>query len=112
MDTHESQITGAGVKGFTVQVRRCSESLEMGRQPYGGDGGPEGFMTVLMFGLGLEGCMPGKGLGDQRANSRGKAQRCPVVGAAAQGKVVERRPAFLLSSLLTWTPEVILFSDN
>ena len=41
---------------------RCLESLEMGRPALWGETeDPKDFMTVLMSGLGLEGCMPGKG---------------------------------------------------
>lgn len=68
---------------------RCWE-LDGPTSPMGEMEDPKDFMTVLMFGLGLEGCMPGERLGDPRGQTaEAKAQRCPVVGAAAQGKVVE-----------------------
>lgn len=64
MDTHEEP-------DHQARSERCSESLEMGRPALWGEmEDPKDFMTVLMSGLGLEGCMPGK-----RLDQEGKQQR-------------------------------------
>lgn len=72
MDTHEEPDHWGRSERAHSTGERYSESLEMGRQALWGElEDPKDFMTVLMFGLGLEGCMPGKRLGDQE----GKQQR-------------------------------------
>lgn len=76
MDTHEEPDHWGRSEGVHSAGERCSESLEMGGQALWGEAeNLKDFMTVLMFGLGLEGCMPGKRSGDQEGKQQKQRPR-------------------------------------